>query len=377
MNLTLTDTAYTHIGNLLKQHDKKYVRLQVKGGGCAGFEYEWSFENEAEKDDHVIDDRLLVHKMNELYLLGVEIDYDSEIYEIEKQIMFSENKITEQNEMCESLNGELMSLQLDKKDLETKIDSIPAEVIDICEVLKDRNKQEQDISTYNSNVDNCNVILAEKNELLDKIAKFEESFDIVSVKNQKDEIDEKLLKISNLLTELENAEKLKELNEKKVALLGEVPCGDKFKSCKFIKDAHCSKEALVDLVGQVQSINNEKEKAERLLNKSNEEKINSHLENYQKLMEKRREAERVVLKTDLEKGKWQNSILSALSLIPIEVSSAIVILAPIVKSPLFKLMAPLTFNEPVILWMSSLLLPKIVEPEVNKIEALSNSVCIS
>jgi len=240
-----------------------------------------------------------------------DIDYDSEIYEIEKQMMFSENKITEQNEMCESLNEELMSLQLDKKDLETKIDSIPAEVVDICEVLKDRNKQEQDISTYNSNVDNCNIILAEKNELLDKIAKFEASFDVVSVKNQKDEIDEKLLKISNLVTELENAEKLKELNEKKVKLLGEVPCGDKFKSCKFIKDAHCSKETLVDLVGQVQSINNEKEKAERLLNRSNEEKINSHLENYKKLMEKRREAERVVLKTDLEKGKWENSALSA------------------------------------------------------------------
>jgi len=240
-----------------------------------------------------------------------DIDYDSEIYEIEKQIMFSENKITEQNEMCESLNGELISLQLDKKDLETKIDSIPAEIIDICEVLKDRNKQEQNISTYNSNVSNCNVILAEKNELLDKIAKFEESFDIVSVKNQKDEIDEKLLKISNLLTELENAEKLKELNEKKVELLGEVPCGDKFKSCKFIKDAHCSKETLVDLVSQVQSINNEKEKAERLLNRSNEEKINSHLENYKKLMEKRREAEQIVLKTDLEKGKWENSVLSA------------------------------------------------------------------
>ena len=99
--------------------------------------------------------------------------------------------------------------------------------------------------------------------------------------------------------------------EKKVKLLAEVPCGDKFKSCKFIKDAHCSKETLVDLVGQVQSINNEKEKAERLLNRSNEEKINSHLENYKKLMEKRREAERVVLKTDLEKGKWENSILSA------------------------------------------------------------------
>ena len=65
---------------MLKEHKKKYVRLQVKGGGCAGFEYEWSFEDKVEKDDHIIDDRLIVHKMNELYLTGIEIDYDSEIF---------------------------------------------------------------------------------------------------------------------------------------------------------------------------------------------------------------------------------------------------------------------------------------------------------
>ena len=143
----------------------------------------------------------------------------------------------------------------------------------------------------------CRQNFDENKELLDKIAKFEESFDIVSVKTQKDQIDEKLLKISNLLTELENAEKLKKLNEKKVKLLGEVPCGDQFKSCKFIKDAHSSKETLVDLVGQVQSINNQKQKAESLLNKTDEEKINSHLEKYKKLMEKKR-----LLKKLLQKG---------------------------------------------------------------------------
>ena len=57
MNLTLSDNAYTHIGHLLTEHNKKYVRLQVKGGGCAGFEYEWTFEDEKDKDDHLIDDR--------------------------------------------------------------------------------------------------------------------------------------------------------------------------------------------------------------------------------------------------------------------------------------------------------------------------------
>ena len=78
--LKLTDSAIERLTQIAKDHGRRYCRLGVKGGGCAGFEYEWSFEDEAEKDDHVIDDRLLVHKMNELYLLGVEIDYDSEIF---------------------------------------------------------------------------------------------------------------------------------------------------------------------------------------------------------------------------------------------------------------------------------------------------------
>ena len=78
--LKLTNNAIERLTQIAKDHNRKYCRLSVKGGGCAGFEYEWSFEDEAEKDDHIIDDRLLVHKMNELYLLGVEIDYDSEIF---------------------------------------------------------------------------------------------------------------------------------------------------------------------------------------------------------------------------------------------------------------------------------------------------------
>ena len=38
--ITLTDNALLHLRKLIKEHNKNYVRLQVKGGGCAGFEYE-------------------------------------------------------------------------------------------------------------------------------------------------------------------------------------------------------------------------------------------------------------------------------------------------------------------------------------------------
>ena len=78
--IQLTDDAYSHLKHLLKEHNKKFVRLQVKGGGCAGFEYEWSFEDDDNREDMIIDDILLIDRMNELYLRGMELDYKKEIW---------------------------------------------------------------------------------------------------------------------------------------------------------------------------------------------------------------------------------------------------------------------------------------------------------
>ena len=78
--IKLSDNALLRLRELRKKNNKSFVRLDIKGGGCAGFEYEWSFEDEQDKDDHLIDNRLLVHKTNELYLTGIEIDYNSETF---------------------------------------------------------------------------------------------------------------------------------------------------------------------------------------------------------------------------------------------------------------------------------------------------------
>ena len=78
--IKLKENALKHLTTLTEKHDKKYVRLSIKGGGCAGFGYDWTFENEHTKDDIVVNDLLLVDKMYELYILGMELDYKDEIF---------------------------------------------------------------------------------------------------------------------------------------------------------------------------------------------------------------------------------------------------------------------------------------------------------
>ena len=56
---TLTESAKEQMTYLLsKNPGKDAVHLQVKGGGCAGFEYEWTFEDNDTLNDVVVDDIL-------------------------------------------------------------------------------------------------------------------------------------------------------------------------------------------------------------------------------------------------------------------------------------------------------------------------------
>ena len=83
--IKLTDNALLHLRSLRKEHDKKYVRLQVKGGGCAGFSYDWGFadQDEMQDNDELIETsggRLVVDSHSVMYLLGTELDYVNEVW---------------------------------------------------------------------------------------------------------------------------------------------------------------------------------------------------------------------------------------------------------------------------------------------------------
>ena len=79
--IKLTDNALIRLRELRKKNDKRYVRLDVKGGGCAGIEYQWSYDDEDRIDDVIIDDVLLVSRDYELYLMGLELDYSYDDFE--------------------------------------------------------------------------------------------------------------------------------------------------------------------------------------------------------------------------------------------------------------------------------------------------------
>jgi iron-sulfur cluster insertion protein len=63
---------------MLDSSGKKYVSLNVRGGGCSGFQYEWNFTDTTE-NGNLVDDILVVDVMAEMFLFGCTVDYIQEL----------------------------------------------------------------------------------------------------------------------------------------------------------------------------------------------------------------------------------------------------------------------------------------------------------
>ena len=77
--IKFTDKAIKQINHLLSQKDKgSFFRIAIKGGGCSGFQYDFSFDKAIEKDDLKFEN-ILIDKTSADLLKGSEVDYVSEL----------------------------------------------------------------------------------------------------------------------------------------------------------------------------------------------------------------------------------------------------------------------------------------------------------
>ena len=82
--ITLTESAVAKIADILLEENNPQVKLRtfVQGGGCSGFSYGFTLDEEQNEDDFVIDNNgvvVLIDSMSMQYLQGATIDYKEEL----------------------------------------------------------------------------------------------------------------------------------------------------------------------------------------------------------------------------------------------------------------------------------------------------------
>lgn len=93
VNINFTDTAAEKVHSLIIEEENPALNLRVfvSGGGCSGFQYGFTFDEEINDDDYIVEKKLkdeddggeggsvliklLIDAMSYQYLEGAEIDY--------------------------------------------------------------------------------------------------------------------------------------------------------------------------------------------------------------------------------------------------------------------------------------------------------------
>ena len=82
--LVFTDNAATKVKQLIEEEGNPGLKLRVfvTGGGCSGFQYGFTFDEDTNEDDTAMQKdgvTLLIDPMSLQYLAGAEIDYQENI----------------------------------------------------------------------------------------------------------------------------------------------------------------------------------------------------------------------------------------------------------------------------------------------------------
>src|SRR5210317_272965 len=82
--IVLTNAAARKVQELVLEEGNPELKLRVyiSGGGCSGFQYGFSFDEEQAEDDIAVDNdgaTLLVDPMSFQYLMGAEVDYQESL----------------------------------------------------------------------------------------------------------------------------------------------------------------------------------------------------------------------------------------------------------------------------------------------------------
>ena len=75
MSITVTEAASKKVRQLIEEEENQELKLRVfvTGGGCSGFQYGFTFDENQKENDMTV--KILIDSLSFQYLMGSEVDY--------------------------------------------------------------------------------------------------------------------------------------------------------------------------------------------------------------------------------------------------------------------------------------------------------------
>jgi DNA repair exonuclease SbcCD ATPase subunit len=214
-------------------------------------------------------------------------EYDTDIEDVRKSLEENSSTKGKQENKCRKYSSAIEKTKKTISEIVRKIESIPAEIIDIVQVKEEQisKRKECEILT-----DQINSLTGEnKSKRIDHkhIVQVLDSFDIELIQNSRDEIEESRTLLDSTNRVVEQQEYRLTQNKNKVKLLLEVPCGDEYSSCKFIKDAYIAQGNVPVIEKSLIELRHECEDLYKNIESLDPKSVERKIEKYEEVMNMR------------------------------------------------------------------------------------------
>ena len=232
-------------------------------------------------------------------------DFIQEAKDARTDLARSEAETSLKQKECKKLASKINKLNDNLAECEKVISSIPAEIIDINRVKTKLQDLTNKIDILESDRTGFEGDLDKKEQFYDKIAAFVVDFDIENLQEKQNLIKQHRESIVAFESEIETESTRLKLLEKKVKLLDEVPCGEEFSHCKFIKDAYTAKKNIIPVQDIINKLNERTSEVSEIIDVLNPDKLSDHFDKFQKINKKKNATLNEIneLKLDIEKTK--------------------------------------------------------------------------
>lgn len=161
--------------------------------------------------------------------------------------------------------------------------------------VKEKDKQIKNLSAELTSIDeqisSTSESIKEGREKLIKIEKIKNQFPIAELKSKLSEQKELQSNLVELNHQIDKEKTLLKNQKNSLKKLSEVPCGDSFPSCKFIKDSHTNKILIPEQEKKINAVKKVANGIKKTLKRMDDEKLQEKIEKYNEILNKQNSLE--------------------------------------------------------------------------------------
>ena len=237
-------------------------------------------------------------------------EYDTDVKEVKQAIEENASAKRRQKNKCRKYSSAIEKTESAISGITRKIQSIPAEIINIVEVKEEQVSKQYEATVLSQQISDLRDENKSKRVDHKHINQVLSSFDIEAIKIRRGEIEDRRATLEGASQSTERQEYRLTQSKNKVKLLLEVPCGDEYSSCKFIKDAYKAQGNIVVVEQSLRELRDECETLYKNIEDLNPLMVEKKIQKYDEVLDMRENIFNTISQNELVIEKNESKVIT-------------------------------------------------------------------